>query len=242
MLFRDEDEDLEVPLFVNRREAGRMLAAKLLAYADRNDVIVLGLPRGGVPVASAVAGALHLSLDVFVVSKLGSPWSSELAMGAVAEGGVQILDLSLVEEICVSEEEIQQVTAAARRELEMRERLYRDGRPPLELAGKTIILVDDGIATGCSILAAIAAIVEEGPCESWLLFLSLQPQPVMRSGWKQTNLSAWQNRSRFWQFRNGTRTSARSAMRMCATCWEVRLARCHVLLESSANDRKTRRQ
>ncbi|MFY9912124.1 MAG: phosphoribosyltransferase family protein [Candidatus Sulfotelmatobacter sp.] len=162
MLFRDEDEDLEVPLFVNRREAGRMLAAKLLAYADRNDVIVLGLPRGGVPVASAVAGALHLSLDVFVVSKLGSPWSSELAMGAVAEGGVQILDLSLVEEICVSEEEIQQVTAAARRELEMRERLYRDGRPPLELAGKTIILVDDGIATGCSILAAIAAIRRRG--------------------------------------------------------------------------------
>jgi putative phosphoribosyl transferase len=162
MLFRDEDEDLEVPPFANRREAGRVLAGKLSGYADRSDVIVLGLPRGGVPVASAVAGALHLSLDVFVVSKLGSPWSSELAMGAIAAGGVQVLDLSLINAMCVSEEDIQRVTAAARRERETRERLYRGGRLPLELEGKTVILVDDGIATGCSILAAIAAIRRRG--------------------------------------------------------------------------------
>jgi putative phosphoribosyl transferase len=158
MLFREEDEDLEVLPFVDRADAGRVLASRLSAYADRDDVVVLGLPRGGVPVASAVAGALHVALDVFVVSKLGTPWNTELAMGAVAEGGMQVLDLSMVKELCVSEKDIQEVEAAARKELEYREKLYRRGRPPLELAGQTVILVDDGIATGCSILAADAAI------------------------------------------------------------------------------------
>jgi putative phosphoribosyl transferase len=158
MLFREEDEDLEVLPFVDRVEAGRVLASRLSAYADRDDVVVLGLPRGGVPVASAVAGALHVPMDVFVVSKLGTPWNRELAMGAVAEGGgMQVLDLSMVKELCVSEKDIQEVAGAARRELEYREELYRGDRPPLELAGKTVILVDDGIATGCSILAAAAA-------------------------------------------------------------------------------------
>jgi putative phosphoribosyl transferase len=97
-------------------------------------------------------------MDVFVVCKLGTPWNRELAMGAVAEGGMQVLDLSIVKELCVSEKDIQEVAAAARQELEYREKLYRGGRPSLELAGKTVILVDDGIATGCSILAAAAAI------------------------------------------------------------------------------------
>jgi len=157
MLFRDEDEDLEVLPFVDRVEAGRVLASRLSAYAGRDDVVVLGLPRGGVPVASAVAGALHVPMDVFVVSKLGTPWNRELAMGAVAEGGMQVLDLSIVKELSVSEKDIQEVAGAARK-LEYREGLYRGGRPPLELAGKTVILVDDGIATGCSILAAAAAI------------------------------------------------------------------------------------
>jgi len=158
MLFREEDEDLEVLPFADRAEAGRVLASRLSAYGRRNDVIVLGLPRGGVPVAFAVAGALHVPLNVFVVSKLGAPWSGELAMGAVAEGGVQVLDLSMIKELCVSEDDIQKVTTGAWKELESREGLYRGGRRPPELAGKTIILVDDGIATGCSILAAIAAI------------------------------------------------------------------------------------
>jgi putative phosphoribosyl transferase len=158
MLFREEDEDLEILPFADRAEAGRVLASKLLAYCDRSDVIVLGLPRGGVPVASAVANALHVPLDVFVVSKLGTPWNRELAMGAVAEGGVQVLDLSIVKELCVSQEDVREVTAAARKELEYRQQLYRGGRPPLELAGEIVILVDDGIATGCSILAATAAI------------------------------------------------------------------------------------
>ena len=163
MLFREEDEDLEVLAFVDRAEAGRELASKLSAYAGRDDVIVLGLPRGGVPVAFAVADALHVPLDVFVVSKLGTPWNTELAMGAVAEGGVQVLDLSIVRALGASEEDIQEVAAAARKELEYREELYRGGRRSLELAEKTIILVDDGIATGCSILAAVAAIRRRKP-------------------------------------------------------------------------------
>lgn len=158
MLFREEDEDLEVLPFADRAEAGRVLASKLPEYSDGNDVIVLGLPRGGVPVAFAVASALRVPLDVVAVGKLGTPWNRELAMGAVAEGGVQVLDLSIVREICVSERDIQEVTEAARKELEHRRELYRGGRPPLELAGKTVIVVDDGIATGCSILAAITAI------------------------------------------------------------------------------------
>ncbi|MBZ5667894.1 MAG: phosphoribosyltransferase [Acidobacteriia bacterium] len=158
MLFREDDEDLEVLPFVDRAEAGSVLASKLSAYSGRDDVIVLGLPRGGVPVAFAVAGTLHVLLDVFVVSKLGTPWDRELAMGAVAEGGVQIVDLSMVEALGISEEDIQEVAAVARKELEYRQELYRSGRQPLDLAGKTIILVDDGIATGCSILAAVAAI------------------------------------------------------------------------------------
>lgn len=158
MLFRDEDEDLEVLPFADRAEAGRVLAGKLSAYAGRDDVIVLALPRGGVPVAWEVASTLHLPLDVFVVSKLGTSWNRELAMGAIAERGVQVLDLSIVKALCLSDEDIQEVGAAARKELEYREELYRSGRPPLDLAGETVILVDDGIATGCSILAAIAAI------------------------------------------------------------------------------------
>jgi len=158
MLFREEDENLEVLPFADRAGAGCMLASKLAAYSGRRDVIVLALPRGGVPVASAVAGALRVPLDVFVVSKLGAPWEQELAMGAVAEGGVEVLDLSLTKLLGISEKDIQEVAEAARKELESRKTLYRGGRPPLELAGKTVILVDDGIATGCSILAAITAV------------------------------------------------------------------------------------
>jgi putative phosphoribosyl transferase len=158
MLFREEDEDLEVIPFTDRSEAGRILAGKLSAYSGRKDVVVLALPRGGVPVACRVAGAMHVPLDVFVVGKLGTPWQPELAMGALAEGGVEILDLSLVQVLGISEQGVQDAVAAARRELETRARLYRGGHPPPDLEGRTVILVDDGIATGCSILAAIAAI------------------------------------------------------------------------------------
>ncbi|MFZ0420323.1 MAG: phosphoribosyltransferase family protein [Candidatus Sulfotelmatobacter sp.] len=158
MLFREEDEDFDVLPFEDRAEAGRILASKLSAYTGRDDVIVLGLARGGVPVAFAVADTLHLPLDVFVVSKVSAPWDKELAMGAVAEGNVQVLDLSMIRELRVSEADVEEAAAEAWKELRDRERLYRDSRPALEPAKKTVILVDDGIATGCSILAAIAAI------------------------------------------------------------------------------------
>jgi putative phosphoribosyl transferase len=162
VLFREEDEDLEVLPFADRAEAGRMLAGKLAAYSGCQEVIVLGLPRGGVPVAAAVAGTLKVPLDVLIVTKLGTPWEQELAMGALAEGGVQVLDLSLVKLFAISERDIQEVAAAARKELESHIRSYRGGRPPLNLHGKTVILVDDGIATGCSVLAAIAAVRRKG--------------------------------------------------------------------------------
>jgi len=157
MLFREEDEDLEILPFADRAEAGLILAGRLAAYSGRADVIVLGLPRGGVPVATAVASALNLALDVFVVTKIGTPWEQELAMGAVAEGGVRVLDLSLMKLLGISEQEMQEVVVVAQKELESHISAYRGGRPPLELNGKTAIVVDDGIATGCSVLAAIAA-------------------------------------------------------------------------------------
>ncbi len=162
MLFREEDEDLEVLPFADRAEAGCVLASKLTAYFRRRDVMVLGLPRGGVPVASAVSGALEVPLDVFVVTKVGTPWEKELAMGAVAEGGVEVFDLSLMKVLGISEQDIQEAAAVARGELEFHKSSYRRARPPLELEGKVVILVDDGIATGCSILAAIAASRRKG--------------------------------------------------------------------------------
>ncbi len=162
MLFREEDEDLEVLPFADRGEAGRILAGKLSAYSGRNGVIVLGIPRGGVVVASAVAGALHLPLDVFVLSKLGSPWSKELAMGALTEDGVRVLDLSIVSAMCVSDEDVREVVSNAQKQIDFRRRLYRGGRIAANLEGKTAILVDDGIATGCSILAAVGAIRRKG--------------------------------------------------------------------------------
>lgn len=158
MLFREEDEDLEVLPFADRAEAGHMLASKLRAYSGRNDVIVMGLPRGGVVVAFEVAAALHVPLDILVVRKLGAPCSPELAMGAVAEGTVQVLDLSMVRALGISEEDILKATTVARREIETRQSSYHGDRPPLAVEGKIVILVDDGIATGCSILAAIAAL------------------------------------------------------------------------------------
>lgn len=162
MLFRDEDEDDELLPFADRAEAGRILGAKLVAYSRREDVIVLGLPRGGVPVAYEVARVLNVPLDVLVVRKLGTPWQRELAMGAIAPGGVQVLDLSLLKQLCVSNEAMEEVAAAEGEELERQERLYRGDRPALPVAGKTVILVDDGIATGSCILAAIATMRKQG--------------------------------------------------------------------------------
>jgi predicted phosphoribosyltransferase len=149
--------------FRNRREAGQRLAGELHAYAGRTDIIVLALPRGGVPVGYEVAITLGAPLDVFVVRKLGLPGHEELAMGALASGGVRVLDEELIRVARVSDTEINRVTAAEEAELERRERRYRGDRPFPDLRGKTAILVDDGLATGSTMRAAVTALRVEGP-------------------------------------------------------------------------------
>jgi putative phosphoribosyl transferase len=144
--------------YSDRREAGRALAAALAPYTGRDDVVVLALPRGGVPVGYEVASALGVPLDVFVVRKLGVPGHEELAMGAIATGGVRVLVPSVVESLGISSDEIDQVADAERRELERRERQYRGDRPELDVRGRTVILVDDGLATGATMRAAVAAL------------------------------------------------------------------------------------
>ena len=156
-------EILKPGLFRDRREAGRLLAAKLTAYANRPDVIVLALPRGGVPVAYEVARALGAPLDVFVVRKLGVPGYEELAMGAVATGGVRVLNDQLVARLGIPDHLIDSVAARERLELARRERLYRSGKPPLDVRNRTVILVDDGLATGATMHAAIAALRQLHP-------------------------------------------------------------------------------
>src|ERR1700736_3888502 len=149
--------------FHDRTEAGRLLAGKLAAYANRTDVIVLALPRGGVPVAYEVARALNAPLDVFVVRKLGVPGYEELAMGAVATGGVRVLNDRIVETLRIPDYIIETVTAQEQQELRRRERLYRGGRPPPQVRGRTVILVDDGLATGATMRAAIMALRQLQP-------------------------------------------------------------------------------
>ena len=150
-------------IFLNRTDAGRKLAGHLAAYANRADVIVLGLPRGGVPVAFEVARALHAPLDVFLSRKLGVPGQEELAFGALASGGVCVLDQDLIREVGISPEEVARVTEKAQKELERRESVYRAGRPPLRVEGLTALLVDDGIATGSSIRAGAQALRQMKP-------------------------------------------------------------------------------
>ncbi|MDQ2932120.1 MAG: phosphoribosyltransferase [Gemmatimonadota bacterium] len=149
--------------FQDRHDAGRRLAVELHAYANRPDVIVLALPRGGVPVGFEVATALGAPLDVFVVRKLGLPWEEEVAMGAIASGGVRVLDSDLIRAARVSEAEVERVTAIERAELARREQKYRGERPFPDLSGKTVILVDDGLATGSTMRAGVAALRQEGP-------------------------------------------------------------------------------
>src|SRR5258706_6921767 len=150
-------------IYRDRSEAGRELATKLTAYAHRQDVLVLALPRGGVPVGYEVASALGAPLDVFVVRKLGVPGHEELAMGAVATGGVRVLNDQLVERLGIPEPMIDAVAAREQQELAGRERLYRGGRPPPDVRGRTVILVDDGLATGATMHAAIQALRQQNP-------------------------------------------------------------------------------
>jgi putative phosphoribosyl transferase len=150
-------------LFRDRKAAGKKLGRELMRYAGRDDVIVLALPRGGVPVGCEVARALGVPLDVFVVRKLGMPFHEELAMGAIASGGARLLNDEVIEMYAISDDEIDRVIESERRELERRERLYRGNREFPHLAKRTVILVDDGLATGSTMRAAVMALRQEGP-------------------------------------------------------------------------------
>ncbi len=150
-------------LFKDRREAGRRLALALKKYAKKADVIVLALPRGGVPVAFEAARALEAPLDVFLVRKLGFPGNEEFAMGAVASGGIRVMSEDIVRRYGIPESVVERVADREEKELARRERSYRGDSPPLDLRGRTVILVDDGLATGASMRAAVEAVRSQGP-------------------------------------------------------------------------------
>jgi putative phosphoribosyl transferase len=149
--------------FHDRADAGRLLAKKLGHYAGRSDLLILGMPRGGVPVAFEVAKSLPAPLDVFIVRKLGVPGHEELAMGAIASGGIRVLNDAVIRSTAISDEVIDMVTARERIELERRELAYRGHPGTPTVTGKTVILVDDGIATGSTMLAAVAALRQQKP-------------------------------------------------------------------------------
>ena len=159
-MFFERDEEV---FFQDRIEAGRKLAEKLSKYKNRNEVIVLGIPRGGVPVAFEVAKALNAPLDVFVSRKLAVPWQEELAFGAIASGGARVLDREIIEGAGISDQQIEEITEKVQKELKRRENLYRGERPSPKLEGQTVILIDDGIATGSSVRAAIQALKQLKP-------------------------------------------------------------------------------
>jgi putative phosphoribosyl transferase len=149
--------------FRDRYEAGRALAHKLDKYRGREDVLVLALPRGGVPVAFEVARYLNAPLDIYLVRKLGVPGHEELALGAIASGGVRVLNHDVVYMTGIDEQGIDAIAEREQKEIERRERAYRDGAPATEIKGKTIILIDDGLATGATMLAAARAILKQAP-------------------------------------------------------------------------------
>lgn len=151
--------------FANRTEAGRLLGEALMDYRGRMDLLVLALPRGGVPVAAEVAQALAAPLDLILVRKLGVPSQPELAMGAIATGGAQVLNTDVVRALSISQETIDRVAEAEQRELERRETAYRGTRTPPELAGRCVILIDDGLATGATMRVAARAAAAQGPAE-----------------------------------------------------------------------------
>lgn len=151
--------------FANRREAGRALAQSLDSYADDPNTVVLALPRGGVPVAFEISRELHLPLDVFIVRKLGVPGYEELAMGAIASGGARVLNNDVIRRLKVSEGQIQAAIAREEAELDRREHEYRGDLPPTEVRNKRVILVDDGLATGATMRAAVRALQQKGAAQ-----------------------------------------------------------------------------
>lgn len=164
--------------FTDRRDAGRQLADRLSSVVHDEDAVVLALPRGGVPVAEEVAEELGAALDVMLVRKVGVPWQPELALGAVASGDVTVFNDEVVRATGLTPEDIAQAVEREREELGRRERLYREGRPPADVAGKTVILVDDGIATGATIRAALRAVQQRGAARTIVASPVAPPETV----------------------------------------------------------------
>lgn len=158
-------QEERLSLFANRVDAGKRLAEDLLEYRKRNDVMVLALPRGGVPVAYQVAHALNAPLDILLVRKLGVPGHQELAMGAIASGGIRVLNQDVIRSLQIPAEVVEVAAEAEQSELNRRERIYRGSRPRPNLRGKIVILVDDGLATGASMRAAVDAVRQQGPAK-----------------------------------------------------------------------------
>lgn len=168
--------------FRDRVDAGRVLARALQAYEGRADVLVLALPRGGVPVAFEVARELGAPLDVFVVRKLGMPGHEEYAIGAIASGGVRIINQEAIRAFDITYAELEAVTAEETVELERRERRYRDGRPPPDIAGKTVVLIDDGLATGSTMRAAVEALRQKSPARLVVAVPTAAPETCQEVG------------------------------------------------------------
>ena len=147
----------------DRREAGAVLAARLAEYAGRPDGIVLALPRGGVPVAEVIAEQLKLPLDVFLVRKLGVPHQPEYAFGAIAEGGIRVLNRDVIAAVGLTQDQVERISAEEQQEMDRRADAYRGGAPESDLRGRTVILVDDGVATGSTMYAAVTAIRQQEP-------------------------------------------------------------------------------
>ncbi|HTZ90257.1 MAG TPA: phosphoribosyltransferase [Alloacidobacterium sp.] len=166
--------------FKDRSAAGRKLADQLSKYAGQEDVAVLGIPRGGVPVAFEIAAALHVPLDIFLSRKLGVPGQEELAFGAIAAGDGRFLDERTIRAVGISPDQIERITKSTREKLEERARLYRTDRPPLHIDGRVVILVDDGIATGASIYAAIRALRQMNPKK---LIVAVPVAPASTANW-----------------------------------------------------------
>lgn len=164
--------------FANRRNAGQQLASKLRAYQNRADVLVLGIPRGGIIVAAEIARALHAPLDVFIAHKIGAPFNEELAIGAIAGDGTVFLDSALIQELRLSPELVQQARDAQQHEIERRVKLYRGDRAPLHLQNKIVIVADDGVATGATTLAALRALRQQKPARL-VLAIPVAPRQVV---------------------------------------------------------------
>jgi putative phosphoribosyl transferase len=173
---------MNIDVFSDRRHAGQVLALSLTGYAKRSDVLVLALPRGGVPVAFEVAQALYAPLDVFIVRKLGVPGHEEYAMGAIASGGVRVLNTNVIHMMGISEAALEAVTAAEQIELARREALYRGNRPPPVVTSRSVILVDDGLATGATMLAAVKALKSQHPARIVVAVPTASPEVCEQMG------------------------------------------------------------